>query len=250
MNNKRILLDSSAAGASVTNNFSVYLSNPIYLGGIKWNCALTKITTYYSWYNISAQLNNNIFQYYNGTTTRTLTIPDGTYSFPDLMTEIQDLMITYGDYTAGTPNVFAINASLDDSTGYITLTLTDSFTVTFINQGMANIWGANMTTYSTSTIMQNKAQIRAGIDTIFVHVNLVSGNSYINGGTSDVIYNFAADVPENGIIDIEPGILEFIGVSLDTQIQMIHIYLTDQKGNILNLNGAPLTVSLLLQPIK
>jgi hypothetical protein len=66
--------------------------------------AVSNISMYYSWYNISAKLMNNIFQYTwssNGTTvsnTYTVVIPDGTYNISDINGYLQSQMINNNTY--------------------------------------------------------------------------------------------------------------------------------------------------------
>ena len=68
--------------------------------------AVCSASMYYSWYNISAALNNNSFQYtipyWNGaantTITRTVTIPDGLYNISDINNYLQYDMISAGWY--------------------------------------------------------------------------------------------------------------------------------------------------------
>ena len=64
--------------------------------------ALVDLYLYYSWYNISAQFGNNIFQYEfptaSGYVTFTVTIPDGFYSIDELSDFFQQVQITNGTY--------------------------------------------------------------------------------------------------------------------------------------------------------
>lgn len=64
--------------------------------------AISSIQIPYSWYNLSADLLNNQFQYVFPTSgasvTRSITIPDGNYSLDTLNSFLQDKMIEFGDY--------------------------------------------------------------------------------------------------------------------------------------------------------
>jgi hypothetical protein len=64
--------------------------------------ALKSISLYYAWDNISAAQQNNTFSYIwhtsSGTTTHTVTIPDGSYSIDDLNSYLQSVMIANGHY--------------------------------------------------------------------------------------------------------------------------------------------------------
>tara|TARA_R110000868_G_scaffold37678_1_gene133030 strand:- start:10564 stop:11454 length:891 start_codon:yes stop_codon:yes gene_type:complete len=70
--------------------------------------ALSQLSMYYSWYNISSIYNNNIIQYtwWSGAvqTTYTLTIPDGLYEVAKLNEFLQFAMIQNGHYLVNTTN--------------------------------------------------------------------------------------------------------------------------------------------------
>jgi len=66
--------------------------------------AVSNVSMFYSWYNISAALQNNTFQYTwstDGTTisnTYNVVIPNGTYNISDINAFLQSEMINNGDY--------------------------------------------------------------------------------------------------------------------------------------------------------
>ena len=65
--------------------------------------AVSSISLYYSWFNITDEKKNNVFQYRwyhaTGSVLRTVTIPDGFYTAGDLNEYLQSVMISNGDYT-------------------------------------------------------------------------------------------------------------------------------------------------------
>jgi len=64
--------------------------------------AITNISLFYSWFNISAAFNNNFFQYtftdFGGTTTYNVNITDGYYTIAQLNSFLQSVLITNGHY--------------------------------------------------------------------------------------------------------------------------------------------------------
>lgn len=85
--------------------------------------AIQSISMYYSWMNISSQLQNNTFSYTwtVGTTTTTynITIPDGLYELVDLNNYFQFVMLQNGTYliNASSKNVYYAEF-LVNATGY------------------------------------------------------------------------------------------------------------------------------------
>lgn len=83
--------------------------------------AVSQISMYYSWYNISSQLQNNIIQYTwragATTTTFTITIPDGLYEVAVLNELLQFAMIENGHYliNASGQNVYYLELLVNPS---------------------------------------------------------------------------------------------------------------------------------------
>jgi len=69
--------------------------------------AVNSITMYYSWFNITAELGNNVFSYIWGGTTYTITIPDGLYEVSQINQLLQFTFIANGHYlTLNGQNVY------------------------------------------------------------------------------------------------------------------------------------------------
>jgi hypothetical protein len=85
--------------------------------------AISSISLYYSWFNISASQGNNVFQYqfYNGggAVVRTVTIPDGFYAAQDLNDYLQSVFISNGDFAVdGSGNNVYFAQISENSTAY------------------------------------------------------------------------------------------------------------------------------------
>ena len=83
--------------------------------------AVQSITMFYSWYNISAALGNNLFQYSfttagGGTTFYNVNIPDGLYDITTLNQYLQFTMLANGTYMTtadGKSNVFFLTLKIN-----------------------------------------------------------------------------------------------------------------------------------------
>lgn len=93
--------------------------------------AISNVSMYYAWYNISAALNNNVFQYtipyfdgvVNTTNTRTITIPDGLYNISDINNLLQYDMISAGWYLVGaTSNLYYASITINPTKYAVQLT--------------------------------------------------------------------------------------------------------------------------------
>ena len=92
------------------NTYRLELANTSDLSNFE--VAVGQAYLYYSWYNISTNLNNNKYQITfptsSGSTTTTITIPDGLYNISDLNNQLQFWFISMGYYI------------VNDITGYYT----------------------------------------------------------------------------------------------------------------------------------
>jgi len=92
------------------NTYRVELANVIDLS--EFEVSVGQAYLYYSWYNISAALNNNKYQItfptLSGATTTTITIPDGLYNIYDLNNQLQFWFLSMKYYI------------VNDVTGYYT----------------------------------------------------------------------------------------------------------------------------------
>ena len=73
------------------------------------------------------------------------------------------------------------------------------------------------------------------INSILVNFDIISG-SYVNGSTQPTIYSFFPDVSHGYTIIENPHNLLYLPLNANT-INSITIWLTDQNGNELNLQG-------------
>src|SRR5271169_1873867 len=82
--------------SSNTTDWTTQISPPIILDNKdNYEIGLIDLETYYSFYNIS--LGNNTFSYFNGVTSKTITLASGIYAITDINNAIQQAMQTNGD---------------------------------------------------------------------------------------------------------------------------------------------------------
>lgn len=81
--------------------------------------AVSAVSMYNSFYNIRSTYGNNTFDYIwptgSGSTTHTVTIPDGFYSFSDLNTFLQSVMITNKHYLINASGQFVYYLSIAEN---------------------------------------------------------------------------------------------------------------------------------------
>lgn len=204
--------------------------------------AVSNVSLYYSWLNVTAELNNNIFQYIfptsGGSITRTIVIPDGFYSIRDLNTFLQFKFIEFGDYAKNSTgeNVYFIQLS-ENQTRYAiqvdSLPVPTSAQATslgytqapsgaypasastpqlvILDNGFKVYTGLNVGTYPSSpqssaysVLSQNTPEV-SHVNVVLMKCNLVNNPLSL---PSDVIYSFAPNAPFASVIT--PNINELV----------------------------------------
>ena len=236
--------------SSRTSNFTTQLNPPILLDtNKKYEAALLSLHTYNSVPNITEK--NNKFKYSSdrGKTWRTITIKKGTYELREINSYIQREMLKNGDYDQDEKRYY-INIDYYKPTFQTLLEITsDDYMVDFdIENSLASTLGftneklAGSGVYSSSNIIDIES-----VNSILVHCDIVLG-AYLNSSRSNTFYSFTQEVsPGFKIIEKPSPELIFFPVVGRPDIQNIHVWLTDQDNNPIDLMGERLTINMLIR---
>lgn len=83
------------------------------------------------------------------------------------------------------------------------------------------------------------------VNSIFVQCGIIEG-SYLNGSQRPILYSFFPDVAPGYKLVEEPKTVVYFPVSVPV-VSDVHVWLTDQRGNPLNLRGELVTMRLHLR---
>lgn len=242
-----LTLSSEYRTRGTSDNFEIDLDQPLILTK-PHKLALVSLNTWFSWYNISASNQNNIFRYSNGSTFKNIVISDGQYTFQDLISYIESKLREDGDWDSAN-NEYYLKIKMNINTGKIMLDLSNGYQVDFSHSSSPYyIFGADPVIYSTTQLMPNQARITNGVNSILLHCNLVNGSPVLGTGSSDVIDSFVARVPPHNPLFVKPESLVYHPVTRETT-KTVHIYLTDQDNNSISLNGEPFTCRLYIKEL-
>lgn len=146
--------------------------------------AIQNVNMYYSWSNVSAALNNNVFTYRMntpGSPLRTVTIPDGLYEIATINEYFQSVMIANGDYLYnGTENVYYAEMVVNASRYAVqinTFPIPQSLPSGWTNPSGLFVFATNATTQPTLTFPANFSSI-VGFSANFSTAGNGSGSNY------------------------------------------------------------------------
>jgi len=250
-------IDSSSLQGQQSHNLEVEFPTDLRLDPNRdYAIALHNASLYYSWNNISTSQKNNKIYYVGPAPDRVvkvITIDDGTYSIGALNIVIFDQLSANGD-TYIDDNLVEqspIKFISIPATVKLTLSLDHDYQVDFRfpNDGLLyNMLGFEKQLYSVTSTGINRVMIANGINTILIHCNLVT-NSFMNSRLSDIIYSFTPSVPAGFQISLEPHNLVWFTIS-NKSIASIKMYITDQSGNLLDLNNESVTYCLAIKRLS
>jgi hypothetical protein len=244
MSCNRFEASSNTVGNGTPQDFTVYFNNPF--PSKNYEIAVDQISLSFSWFNISAALGNNLIGYKtsSGGTTTTFTIPDGVYGIPDISAFLQLSITTNGGTGAN------ITLSPNGNTLKTQVNLLNGYCLDLSQGSLWELLGYNSQTVITTqglTQSPNEPNVTT-VNTVFFHCSAIR-SAFYNGKNSDIIATYSPNAKAGSFITIQPNHPVYQAVSPDF-IENVRFYVTDDQLNILNLNGQPVTYSLILRPIS
>ena len=229
-----IYLDSNDALISISDAEKIfYLNSPVIAdAGIRILIGLTNLTIPNTIYNFNS--NNNTITFTQGTT-EAVSVTVGNYS----ATTLKDAL-----NTAITAAGLDITVSFDEENALFTFTGGSAFTIDsatmFRQLGLKyQLPTASGTTYTATQVCDF-----AGVTNLYVRIRNVSMNNLDSrGATSNIIASIVNNVNYGDYIFYTPPEVLYFQIN-EQQLSHIDIELTDQEGNIIDLNGASFNMTL------
>lgn len=240
--------------------------------------AISNISLFYSWFNISAAFNNNFFQYTftdnGGTTTYDVNITNGYYTIAQLNSFLQSVMIANGHYLVNGSGQFVYYLEiLENATAYaiqlnafafptaLPVGFTNPSGVTFpavastpqfiipplATSTFTTLLGFAPATYpaaiqaTTFSAISTTTPKTTPVENILVRCSLL--NNQISN-PSDVIYSFnAAGTAFGNLINAAPYQFLYLSVN-DGYYSNIELQFVDQNYRAININDPSVVIQL------
>ena len=245
-----LALSSSSRSRGFTDDFFIDFPQSIAIEqvkGYKWTVALHRVSTWYSFYNVSADYGNNVLRYSSdgGVTFKVITVPSGQYSYTQLDSAINALIVANGDVA----NNINILANFSELKFILKVTAPYQVDLSFGNiyqlLGFSSAQIVAPITATTQGLLS--ANIQNGVNEIYVNCSLVNGSWY-NNQVGEVLNSFLPSTPAGSNILVTYNNPIYVPIRTDTQyIRSVHVYLRDNLGRRVNLNGEELNLILHLK---
>ena len=234
-----IYIHSQDANVSISDSEKIfYLKNPIFCpAGYKLIVGLTNITLPNSMYNVTTRNNTILFR--NNATpvlSRTITVPVGNYNVDNLVSKMNELMAVDSIGTI----------AFNDQTSRFTFSFTTAFQI--MSTTMERILGLKNQTpsgsFSTTFGCLDTADL-GGVINIYLRIKNLSMNNVDTRGVrnGNIIANIPNTTNYGGYIFFVPSEVLYYTVG-ENSISYLDIELTDQNGNVLELQGAEYNITL------
>ncbi len=268
-----------------TNLDSAYPSNNVYTYRFpspanfkNSQIAVQAVNIFFSWYNITSLQGNNTFQYIwtdgSGSTTTTVTLPDGYYSISDINSYLESVMIGLGQYLVDASGNYVYYLQATTNAAYYAVEFDMYAFPTALPAGWSNpntllfpatasttqvIIQANnfsdvvgilpgtypaviqATTYSTLSTFTPQVDY---IESVILTCNLLNNKLSI---PNNIISTFTSGATSfGGLIAYSPNEIYFINIS-DGQYANISVEFRDQFFNALPIRDNNITITLLLR---
>jgi len=249
--------DTLIALNGLTSNISVCLNNPLTLNDDEYFViSVTSFTCPMSFYSLDS--NNNVVYVTesdedggNPQTKHSFTIGTGNYNIRDLSTLLQTALNTNTNYS------IVYTVSYNKNTNKITISTTTEnkkavfdFTQNYTVRAIFGLTNNTHTMTTTTALTSDSVCNINNHDVIYIRSNLVSGfsiDSSNNMCNTDILQK----------VELRSGMNEYIflynsstSIIYQSAISNIELKLTDEDGNLINLNGCHWTISLLVNYIK
>lgn len=238
--------------------------------------AVISCSLFYSWFNVTDAFNNRTYQLIHptsvGTTTLTITMPNGYYTISQLNTYLQSQLIANGLYLVNSSGQFVYYAEIiENSTRYAiqlntypvptalpagwtnpggmtfpAVSTTPQFVILSTNN-FRTLIGVNAGTYpspASATVYSKLSDVTpktTPVEQVIVRCNLVQNNI---SNPNDIIYAFnASGVGFGNLITSSPNQYNYLDVN-EGYYNAIEISFVDQDYNAITLNDSSILVQL------
>jgi hypothetical protein len=204
-----------------------------------YHMALVSLNTYASWFNISDDLVNRVFNYTVAGNPFSITFDQGNYSFADLVEALNEGFVANGHYSESLGvYTYPIAFELDTATNYVRAVLDPTYAIVW-NTNLRLFLGFNAGTIAATTVGDIPGDPFAGLNEIQVRCSLVSGKSIENGFPSSTLFTFPSNAyAPNEAITLYPPHLCFVQMSEQAMLRDIVVSLHKQDGTLLDLRSA------------
>ena len=208
-----------------------------------YEMALYRFESYFSWPNIN--LSNNAFRISvdNGKNWLDLKIPIGSYDIDGINEALHRLVKEKSNEEQGNESIeFFVLSGNKNTLKCVLRIMKESVIVDFdIENSIRSVLGFEAKKYKGKKRYESENKVDIlNVNSIFVHCDVINP-SRVNGIPAPIIYSFFPNATPGEKIVSQPQHLVYMPLTLNV-IPSMTVWVTDQKGNLLDFRGQELTL--------
>lgn len=231
--------------SDTSTNFTTINDSAVLDPNKQYEAALVYLSTYNSIPNVSAEKNNNKFTYStdNGLAWKSITLDTGAYELEHVYHEIKRRIKENGDDESS----IEITANISTFKSVVNIKNT-SYQIDFReDQTIGSLLGFNKEVISFGYHKSSKKVDITVISSILINLDIITG-SYVKGRLFPTIHSFYPNVPPGYVIIENPKPIYYPVSRHD--VSRMRLWLTDQNGNSIDLDGEILTARIHVRETK
>ena len=192
-----------------------------------------------SFYNVNS--NNNVLRFkYESEDERTIQFTEGNYNINQLLSHLNDKLVAFSFTNSIIINWSSLSNKLSLSgTGDITLLPTST---------CLQMLGFSDNIHKGSTVVSDGMIDIRGLTSVYVNTDLLDDTYHFNGSSNNFLHHTICRIPVNagsyGTITYQPLEKTLCRVSRNVLGGAYRIYITDEKGKLINFNNMKWTITL------
>ena len=232
-----------------TCDFRTLFPHPIILNqNEEYEAAFLSLETYNSIPNITNKNNKFVYSVDDGVTWKTITLEKDAYKITEINSEIQRQMILNNDYNSES-NSFYINISHSRLSALVEIKNPRCRVNFNVENSIGSLLGFEKEVLSFGYNKSPKIVDIMNVNSILINVDLIH-DSYIDGVKGQAIHSFFPSVGPGRKIEERPQ-PELIFYPMNSHyINHVRVWLTDQKGELLDLQGERVTMRIVIRKVK
>ena len=239
-------VDRVKSGISKCEDFVIKFTPSLNLDTkMRHEVAIDQISMTYSWHNISPNYNNNTIKYSNdkGSTWKTVTFPNGMYSYSDLDDYLHQVMKSNGHVN---DDKYDINLVFVLTTYKVVIELSNNYQLDLRNTKFGELIGFSPKLIIATEEGSKLPNITNSIDSLHINSDIIS-DSIVGGITSNTLLVIPTGTLKRSFpFVVEPKRALFNEV-YTSRISQMRVYITDSLSRPVDLNGIDWHMTIILK---
>ena len=216
-----IFMNSENSRTSEYHVLVLKLADKLYLRRGQKSVALSNLSIYYTWKNITSSYKNNRFKINAKTWSDTFNLPDGSYSVPDIQDYFEYILKKHVE-AVDNPS---IKIHVNKIENRVTFKIKNEYYLELLTSETVKLLGSTESKITKDKNGENVPHLDI-VELVLIHGNLVNNNCQQN---SRILYTFVPNKTFGSLLEISSPNHIFLN-TFDSEFQEIKVWFTDKNS--------------------